>query len=432
MGKLRSLIDKVARLVAKAPTSEDGQTDLVDWGVVSTTSPTTRRIDVEVSAPSKVLCTLDGLRVEPDVLPSAGRYQLNLQLDVSLLVPNAIIEAGLIIESDDEERYIRVTGSVDDVGLESAQTSSAIMDKPWGLIHRLEGYANRVYDVAFAQEGQVLVSGGDDCRLTWWDPHTGEQVASTQESDSEVRCLGASRDGRLIAVGLRSGTISVWEAYTHQVVWSKSVHQGYISGLCFSPDSTLLVAGSGDRSISVLNASTGTLLYPSIKPSAEKAGVVTSVALSANGLVLASSSQIGNKIMLWEVRTGKLLRELDGHRGTVWTLAFSLDGYLLASGSGDATVRLWDTETGQVSSVLEGFRKDVFCVAMSPDGKLVATASAEPKVRVWQVASGSRLASIESGNRWIRRLVFSPRQDLLVGASDDGRVYVWAVSEDVA
>lgn len=431
MVRARMPIAKIARIIKKSAVSEKTRLAVVDWGVISPTSPRTRRIDIEVSASAKIRSSLDGLHVEPDILPSAGRYQLGLHLDPSLLMPGAIIEAALIIESRDKDRYIRVTGSVDDVGLESRQTSSAIMDKPWALIHRLAGPVSRVYAVSFAQEGRILVSGGDDRMVGWWDPVLGERLASSEKFDSEVRCLGATRDGELIAIGLRDGTICLQEASTQRTLWIKHIHQGYISGLCFSPDSTLLAAGSGDRSISILNASSGTLLYPPIRPPEEKAGVVTSIALSANGLVLASSSQIGNRIILWEVHTGKLLRELVGHKSTVWTLAFSLDGYLLASGSGDTTVRLWDTETGQVSSLLEGCRKDVFCVAMSPDGKLLATASAEPRVRVWDVDSGHRLASIESGHKWIRDLAFSPRQELLAGASDDGHVYVWAVCDAV-
>ena len=401
---------------------------MVDWGVITAISPKTRRIEVEVGAPARIRSSLHGLRVEPDMLQVAGRYQLSLYLQQDLLIPNALIEADLLIESDGQVQCIRVTGSVDDSGIESGQTSVTIMEKPWALIHKLAGHSGRVRAVAFAEEGQILVSGGDDCTVRYWDPVAGEQLDFSGKFDSEVWCVSTSRDGHLIAIGLRNGKIYLKEALELRTLWIKQFHQGYISGLAFSPDSTVLAAGSGDRSVSVINTSSGALLYPPIKPEAAKAGVVTSIALSANGLVLATASQIGNRILLWEVQDGKLLRELNGHKGTVWTLAFSLDGYLLVSGSNDKTVCLWNTQTGNVASVLEGFRSYVFCVAVSPDGNLVATASAEPKVRVWHIASGQRLASIDSGNQWMRHLTFSPDQRWLAGASDDGHVYVWAAS----
>ncbi len=48
------------------------------------------------------------------------------------------------------------------------------------------------------------------------------------------------------------------------------------------------------------------------------------------------------RILVWEVGGATQLCELRGHQDTVYQLVFSRDGSLLASGSGDNSVKLWD------------------------------------------------------------------------------------------
>ena len=56
---------------------------------------------------------------------------------------------------------------------------------------------------------------------------------------------------------------------------------------------------------------------------------------------------------------------LKGHTATVNSVAFSLDGTLLASASGDKTVKLWDVKTGKERSTLKGHADAVLAVAFS-------------------------------------------------------------------
>src|SRR5262249_6477349 len=51
------------------------------------------------------------------------------------------------------------------------------------------------------------------------------------------------------------------------------------------------------------------------------------------------------KVRLWEVRTGRERRRMEGHVGPLTGLSFSADGRLLASASTDRTVLLWNRLT---------------------------------------------------------------------------------------
>jgi WD40 repeat protein len=84
-------------------------------------------------------------------------------------------------------------------------------------------------------------------------------------------------------------------------------------------------------------------------------------------------------------KPGRKCAPCSGHTDSVLSVAFSPDGRLLASGSGDNTVKLWDVATGQEVRTLRGHTDSVLSVAFSPDGRLLASGSQDGTVRIWGV-----------------------------------------------
>lgn len=79
-------------------------------------------------------------------------------------------------------------------------------------------------------------------------------------------------------------------------------------------------------------------------------------------------------------------------RGMITDLAFSPDGKVLAVANAfEQGVRLWDVAAAKVAVVLP--HRDAYRVQFSPNGKTVATAGKH--IKLWDVASGRELATFK-------------------------------------
>ena len=73
-----------------------------------------------------------------------------------------------------------------------------------------------------------------------------------------------------------------------------------------------------------------------------------------------------------------------GHNSGVSAVAFSPDGQIIATGSGDKTIKLWDLQ-GRLLRTLRGFEKPVEWIAFHPKGMKIAGSSRFGTVRLWDV-----------------------------------------------
>lgn len=134
--------------------------------------------------------------------------------------------------------------------------------------------------------------------------------------------------------------------------------------------------------------------------------------LYSSGLMFAPKNstikrQFQNELAAWtqlprvEETWSAEIQILEGHSDVVWSVVFSPGGQLLASCSGDKTIRLWDTNTGELRLTLNGYSGSVRCVAFSPDGQLLASGSSNTTVRLWDVNTGELHHTLEGHFDWV-------------------------------
>jgi WD40 repeat protein len=79
------------------------------------------------------------------------------------------------------------------------------------LVQTLKGHPDSVFAVAWSPTGDVLVSGGSDGTIRWWNVETAECLRICQGHESGVWSLRVSPDGRWLASCGNDNTIRVWD-----------------------------------------------------------------------------------------------------------------------------------------------------------------------------------------------------------------------------
>ncbi|HEY9300569.1 MAG TPA: serine/threonine protein kinase, partial [Phormidium sp.] len=89
----------------------------------------------------------------------------------------------------------------------------------------------------------------------------------------------------------------------------------------------------------------------------------------------------------------KCVNILQGHSAAINSVALSADGQILASASDDKTVKLWNLKTGQPLYTFFGHSKEVYSVAISPDSQMLVAGDFNKKITSWNLPKRGLLRS---------------------------------------
>ena len=221
-------------------------------------------------------------------------------------------------------------------------------------------------------------------------------------------------------------------------------HSAIIKDIMFTPNGRILVSVSDDKTICLWDADSGQRLKTirgQIGDGYE--GELFAGALSPDGRTLAVAGYLSHandgeygRIRLINIETGEQTGLLKGQSGAIYSLAFSPDGKLLASGSSDQTVRIWEIGTdgssnsGKAVATLEGHRDNIYGMDFAPDNSKVVSASHDHTLRLWRADSRGRFSAanfveMKQHTAEARCVAWSPDGRYIVSGGYDGKILLW-------
>jgi WD40 repeat protein len=267
------------------------------------------------------------------------------------------------------------------------------------------------------QSGEIIVS----------DPvNGGRLIGQMRLHETPVRAA-IPVDERIVLIGYSDGMIYALDQPSGKAIqWH--AHPNALQTLCLSKDAKLLVTagdnlttgGEDEVAIFELHGQTPNQLrrIPVKKPRCVAFLDPSSIAVGT----------FDHSVRIFDVATGRELRETPGHRGWIADIDVSADGARALTAGKDGTARLWDLASGRELRVLE-HESQVDSTAFAPDGRLVATGAVDGIVRIWDPESGSLRAKLAGHTDRVGRLLFA-RDGRLASASWDGLMRTWKIAPD--
>jgi len=289
--------------------------------------------------------------------------------------------------------------------------------------------------VTISADGQRVAAGGINGEITLWNLDKRDDKTVLRGHKLPVTSVSFSPDRRLL-LSASNSTVRLWSLESNKQLRTIGKHTAPIRAV-FMPDGKRVLVTSGDPSpvdksvpadpiqVNLFDVETG----KSLKEFGRHPLPVKDISLSKDGRLLATAT---GWAYLWDVESGTLKATFK-YPVVIESVALSPDGKHLLTGNYRGIVTLRNLETGTAEDFPEIHTKkatgqhfeQVTSVAFSNDGKWGAASGWSQRVCIFPISDDSSLFHYWDFESWVTGVAFNPVSEHVYASlwmHDSGRV----------
>ncbi|CAK93732.1 unnamed protein product (macronuclear) [Paramecium tetraurelia] len=226
---------------------------------------------------------------------------------------------------------------------------------------KLIGHQKAVRCICFSNEGNILVSGGDDKSVRIWDYMKGIQIGENLHSHSDgINSIEFSKpDGMIIMSAGKDGLIKQWHhSDNYRVSEYLPGHDGSILFMIISQDSQRIITKGKDKKIIQWNIKTASMVNQVITLQSCQECSINKLcsACQLSPIIIVDYDQyiitggFGHSLSIYDSYTGKQTFQTLSclkPKGEVTHLAYSQKNHFICSGTQNGEIKIWDSLNGR-------------------------------------------------------------------------------------
>ncbi|MDF2440632.1 MAG: hypothetical protein JWN98_1616, partial [Abditibacteriota bacterium] len=248
-------------------------------------------------------------------------------------------------------------------------------------------HSGEVRSIAWSPDGSTLASGSADHVVRLWNAQNDTLRKALAPHTGEVRAVVFSPDGSTLASGSADKTVKLWSVDSGVAKLTFNLPSA-VDALAWSFDAALLAVAISERRTGIASEGELRLVDAATGAVHSKSTLISraeSVAFSPDNRTWASTD--GTYPVALRDRNTPVLRVLDGWRrgAAAMALSFSPDGKWIVSGGSDKIVLISEVASADVGRELPPLPGVIQALAFSPDGFALAAGCLDGSIHLWRI-----------------------------------------------